>query len=48
VILIWGAQKASKTTAANYAKAKIGAANPVQVNLIIMSQGITISGMRTI
>jgi hypothetical protein len=48
VILIWGAQKSSKTTAANAAQAKNGAANPVKVNLIIMSQGTTISGVRPI
>jgi len=48
VILIWGAWKGSKTSAANDAQAKIGAANPVQVNLIIASQGITISGVRPI
>jgi len=48
MILIWGAKKSSKTTAANEAQAKKGAANPVKVSLIIMSQGITISGVRPI
>jgi len=48
VILTWRAQKSSITTAAKDAQAKNSAANPVEVNLIIMSQGITISGVRPI
>jgi hypothetical protein len=46
VNLTWRAQKISITNAAKDAQAKASSANPVKVNLIIMSQGITISGVR--
>ena len=44
MILIWGAPKVSKITAAKDAPTKSGESNPAHVNFIFISQGTIISG----